>query len=74
MIRSTDGKSKSIYGADGEQRNRGVEWGFYGSPMDSLRVMGGFTYIDPKITKTGIKTKLGNVVAGVPKIASETWC
>ncbi|WP_032880930.1 TonB-dependent siderophore receptor [Acinetobacter sp. WC-323] len=71
VIRSTDGKSKSIYGADGEQRNRGVEWGFYGSPMDSLRVMGGFTYIDPKITKTGIKNELGNVVAGVPKMQAK---
>ena len=51
VIKSTDEKIKSIYGADGEQRNRGVEWGFYGSPVDSIRVMGGLTYIDPKITK-----------------------
>ena len=25
--------------------------GLYGSPVDSIRVMGGLTYIDPKITK-----------------------
>ncbi len=71
VIRSTDKEIKSIYGADGEQRNRGIEWGFYGSPVDSIRVMGGATYIDPKITKTGIKNELGNVVAGVPKLQAK---
>ncbi|MDC5519501.1 TonB-dependent siderophore receptor [Acinetobacter baumannii] len=71
VIKSTDEKIKSIYGADGEQRNRGVEWGFYGSPVDSIRVMGGLTYIDPKITKTRIASELGNVVAGVPKVQAK---
>ncbi|EMK1829668.1 TonB-dependent receptor, partial [Acinetobacter baumannii] len=71
VIKSTDEKIKSIYGADGEQRNRGVEWGFYGSPVDNIRVMGGLTYIDPKITKTRIASELGNVVAGVPKVQAK---
>ncbi|MFW2083991.1 TonB-dependent siderophore receptor, partial [Acinetobacter guillouiae] len=40
-------------------------------PVDSIRVMGGLTYIDPKITKTRIESELGNVVAGVPKVQAK---
>lgn len=37
---------------NGEQRNRGVEWNTFGALSSSLRVLGGITYLQPKLTST----------------------
>ncbi|HEL5343442.1 TPA: TonB-dependent siderophore receptor [Stenotrophomonas maltophilia] len=42
----------NIFSLGGEQRNRGVEWGFFGAPMDGVRLLGGVAYVQPKLTRT----------------------
>lgn len=56
-----------IFSSGGEQRNRGVEWSFFGTPIDHVRLMGGLTYIDPELTKTAAGKNQGNTATGVPK-------
>ena len=38
----------NVFSFGGEQRNRGVEWGFFGSPMNGVRLMGGSPIRTPK--------------------------
>lgn len=57
----------NIFTADGEQRNRGVEWSFFGAPIVNLRVIGGVAYIDPELTKTAGGKNQGNTATGVAK-------
>lgn len=42
----------NIFSLGSEQRNRGVEWGFFGAPMDGVRLLGGVAYVQPKLTRT----------------------
>lgn len=37
---------------DGEQRNRGVEWSVFGEVVQGVRVLGGATYMQGRLTKT----------------------
>lgn len=57
----------NVYGYYGEQRNRGIEWGFYGTPFDHLRLMGGITYLDAKITSANDVSQIGNQASGIPE-------
>lgn len=66
-----DTSKKPIYSVDGEQRNRGIEWGFWGVPLQGVRVMGGMTYIEPKLTKTQNFDEAGKMATGVPKIQAK---
>ena len=52
----------------GEQRNRGVEWSFFGAPWTGLRLMGGVAYVDPELTKTAGGVNQGKTATGVPKL------
>ena len=58
----------NIFAFGGEQRNRGVEWGFFGSPMRGVRLMGGIAYTAPKLTQTAAGVNQGKVATGVPKL------
>lgn len=51
---------------DGEQRNRGVELNAYGELMPGLRLMGGVTFLDAKLTKTEGGLLDGNRADGSP--------
>lgn len=55
----------NIFGYYGEQRNRGVEWGFFGSPVDNVRLMGGLTFLDAEITSAEESSQVGNQASGV---------
>ncbi|QUX95339.1 TonB-dependent siderophore receptor [Marinomonas sp. CT5] len=57
----------NVYGIYGEQHNRGVEWSFFGTPVDNIRLMGGLTHIDAELTSTKGGTNDGNQSAGVAK-------
>ena len=57
----------NIYSADGEQRNRGVEWGFFGKLLPELKLMGGISYTQAKLTKTAGGKNQGNFATSVPK-------
>lgn len=58
----------NIFGVNGEQRNRGVEWSFFGEAQPDLRLMGGVSYTQAVLTKALVAANEGNQVTGVPKI------
>lgn len=51
--------------ADGEQRNRGIEWMTFGKVTDRLRVLGGICYGDAKVTRAA--ANVGKLAWGSPK-------
>lgn len=58
----------NIFSFGGEQRNRGIEWSFWGSPLRGVRLMGGIAYTTPKLTQTAGGVNQGKVATGVPKL------
>ncbi|AXU43593.1 Ferrichrome receptor FcuA [Acinetobacter baumannii] len=57
----------NVFSVDGEQRNQGVEWGFFGSPLENIRLMGGAAYVNPELTKTTNGVNQGKTATGVAK-------
>lgn len=57
----------NVFSFGGEQRNRGVEWGFFGSPMRDVRLMGGIAYLDAEVTKATDASTEGKQATGVPE-------
>ncbi len=55
----------NIFSFGGEQRNRGVEWGFFGAPMDGVRLLGGVAYVQPKLTRTAGGVNEGRIATAV---------
>ncbi|WP_454691585.1 TonB-dependent siderophore receptor [Achromobacter aloeverae] len=51
---------------DGEQRNRGIEWAIFGELTTGLRVLGGVTYLQGRLTKTQDGLYDGNQAPGSP--------
>jgi len=58
----------NIYSFGGEQRNRGADWSFFGSPLDDVRLMGGVAYVQPKLTRTRSGINEGKLATGLPKV------
>lgn len=63
--------STNIFGVYGEQRNRGVEWSFFGEMHPRLRLMGGATYTQAEMTKVVAGGVKGKQVTGVPKVIAK---
>ena len=61
----------NTYAVNGKQRNRGVEWGFFGAPMRGVRLMGGVAYSDPKVTKSIVAANVGKMAKGMPKLQAK---
>ncbi|MCE4060363.1 TonB-dependent siderophore receptor [Pandoraea sputorum] len=57
----------NVFSFGGEQRNRGVEWGFFGSPINGVRLMGGVAYSDAEVTKAAVASDQGKQATGLPK-------
>ena len=57
----------NLYSFGGEQRNRGLEVGFFGEPMRGLRLLGGIAYTDAKLTKTAGGVNQGRSATALPK-------
>ncbi|HEX7817067.1 TonB-dependent siderophore receptor [Dyella sp.] len=57
----------NTYVIDGEQRNRGIEWSFYGEPVTGVRLLGGASYIQPLLTNTQGGLQDGNDGIGAPR-------
>ncbi len=53
------------FSVDGEQRNRGVELNVFGEPVQGLRVLGGLTFLNAKVTKAAANIE-GNDAFGIP--------
>ena len=51
---------------DGEQKNKGVEWGFTGTLMDKWDLIGGITYLDARQSRTKNGINDGKRVDGMP--------
>lgn len=59
--------TNGVYGADSEQRNRGLELTLSGEPVRGLRLLGGVTYLNAELTRTNSAATVGNRPVGVPK-------
>lgn len=57
----------NTYVVDGEQRNRGIEWSFFGEPVKGVRILGGANYVKPELVKTQGGLSDGNDAIGVPR-------
>ena len=58
------------FGPNGEQRNRGFELTAFGEVRPDLRLLGGFTYLDSKLTRTQGGRFDGNDAVGVPELTA----
>ncbi|WP_338763017.1 TonB-dependent receptor [Massilia sp. METH4] len=56
----------TVYGVDGEQRNRGLELALFGEGAAGLRLTGGATFIDAELTRTNSAATRGKRPVGVP--------
>ncbi|MBB5610930.1 MULTISPECIES: TonB-dependent receptor [unclassified Janthinobacterium] len=61
----------NVFSVGGEQRNRGVEWSFFGSPIRTVRLMGGLAFVEPKLTQTAGGVNQGKLATGVPKLQAK---
>lgn len=60
--------SGSTFSVDGEQRNQGVELNISGELFKGMRLLGGVTVMDPKLTKTASADTVGNRPVGAPAL------
>lgn len=56
----------TVYAVDSEQRNQGLELTVSGEVVRRVRLLGGVTWLDGKLTKTNSATTQGNRPVGVP--------
>jgi len=61
----------NIFGAYGEQRNRGVELSAMGELDSGLRFLGGVSYIDAEIKKAQNKAEEGKRAVGTPSFVAK---
>jgi len=57
----------NIAAANGEVRNRGVEWSFFGEPKKGTRLTGGMTWLNATYKKTAGGVYDGNIQEGTPR-------
>lgn len=57
----------NLYSFGGEQRNRGLELGFFGEATRGLRLLGGISYTEAKMTKTAGGVNQGRYATALPK-------
>ncbi len=55
-----------VFSLGGQQRNRGIELGLFGEVLPGLRLIGGASFIDAKLTRTQDGVNDGNTAVGVP--------
>jgi len=61
------GEPDRVYGVYGDQRARGAELSVAGQVTESVRLLGGVTFIDAKIHKSTTPALLGNRLTGASK-------
>jgi iron complex outermembrane receptor protein len=57
----------NVYSFGGEQRNRGLEFGFFGEAARGLRVLGGLAYTQAKLTRTAGGANQGRDATAFPR-------
>lgn len=58
----------NVFAMNGEQRNRGLEFSFFGEVQRGLRVLGGAMLLDAKLTRTPTGLNEGNRAIGTSKL------
>ena len=58
----------NVFGAAGQQRNRGIELSVYGQPAEGVRLIGGVTFMNARLQKTQNGLNDGNHAPGVPRL------
>lgn len=61
----------NVYGAYGEQRNRGVELNIFGEVHPGLRVLGGVSYIDAVMVEAQKASEKGRKASGTPAVMAK---
>ena len=56
-----------VYTPSGEARHRGLEWNFFGEPVEGTRLIGGLMLLDAKYTKSLEGKYTGNRVPGISR-------
>lgn len=64
---ATTNTTTLVFSPDGERRHRGIELSTFGSPVNGLRLLGGITLMDPKLTRTQGGLNDGNRPASISK-------
>jgi len=57
-----------VFGVDGLQRNRGLEWTVFGEPLAGIRALGGVTLMDGRLVSTASPLTTGMKATGVPDV------
>lgn len=57
----------TVFGVDGEQRNRGLEVNLFGQPYAGIRLLGGVQFLDGELTRTAGGINDGKTAIGAPK-------
>lgn len=65
---ATAPSSTGVLSTDGEQRNRGLEFNTFGQLTDSVRILGGLSVVDARLTHTANGINDGKQAPGVPKL------
>ncbi len=60
----------NVFGAQGEQTNDGVEFSANGTLHDTLALFGGVTYLDPRVTHTGVAATDDKEILGLSKVVT----
>jgi len=63
----------STFSVQGEQRNRGVELNLLGEVTSGVRLLGGVTLLDARLTRTRVAANQGNTAVGVPNVQANLW-
>lgn len=66
-VMSSGPSSSPTYTDGAETRVRGLEWNTFGQVVPSVRLLGGVSYTQGKLTKTQGGVNQGNTVFGVPR-------
>lgn len=65
------GATTNVFEVVGTQRNYGVEVFAQGNATQDLSLLGGVTYIDARLLKTGVPATDGGLVVGVPEFKGD---
>ena len=68
---ATTSATTNLFEVVGTQRNYGVEVFAQGSASPDLSLLGGVTYIDARLLKTGVAATDGGLVVGVPEFKGD---
>ena len=60
--------STGLFSVGGTQRNKGLEWMFFGEPFEGVRPLGGITLLDARQLDTGSNLTNGLKATGVPDV------